>query len=124
VACRRSPTAAVVSSIIEQVAQVTLLRVVLPWMIGRAFDEVGRKLPFATPVLKELFSKYDLTAKTWAALTKAAEPGPSTGAALPAMEFDEEPAGLIQRGAQRYQILVPSYTVMFAFFLVLTVGWL
>src|SRR5262249_8920800 len=28
------------------------------------------------------------------------------------------------RGAARYQLLVPSYTVMFAFFLVMTVGWL
>jgi ABC-type Na+ efflux pump permease subunit len=120
----RDPTQAVASSIIEQVAQVTLLRVVLPWMIGRAFDEVGRKLPFAAPVLKELFSKYDLTAKTWAALTKSAQPGPSTGGTLPRVDYDEEPPGLIQRGAQRYQILVPSYTVMFAFFLVLTVGWL
>ena len=32
-------------------------------------------------------------------------------------------SGLLNRGAQRYQILVPSFTVMFAFFLVLTVGW-
>jgi ABC-2 type transport system permease protein len=120
----RDPTQAVAASIIEQVAQVTLFRVVLPWMIGRAFDEVGRKLPFATPVLKDLFSKYDLTAKTWAALTKAAAAGPSPGAAVPPVEYHEESTGLLQRGAQRYQILVPSYTVMFAFFLVLSVGWL
>src|SRR5262249_32954889 len=33
-------------------------------------------------------------------------------------------SGLLKRGAARYQLLVPSYTVMFAFFLVLTVGWL
>ena len=46
----RDPTQAVAASIIEQVAQVTLLRVVLPWMIGRAFDEVGRQVPFAVPV--------------------------------------------------------------------------
>src|SRR5438067_4044424 len=115
----RDPTQAVASSIIEQVAQVTLLRVVLPWMIGRAFDEVGRKLPFAAPVLKDLFSKYDLTAKTWAALTKAADTGPPPGAAPAAQYREEEAGGLLQRGAQRYQILVPSYTVMFAFFLVL-----
>ena len=31
---------------------------------------------------------------------------------------------MLHRGAARYQILVPSYTVMFAFMLVLTVGWL
>src|SRR5262249_434107 len=32
-------------------------------------------------------------------------------------------SGLFKRGAQRYQVLVPSYTVMFSFFLVLNVGW-
>ena len=32
--------------------------------------------------------------------------------------------GMLGRGAVRYQVLVPSYTVMFAYFLVLTVGWL
>ncbi len=32
-------------------------------------------------------------------------------------------SGALNRGAQRYQVLVPSYTVMFAFFLVLNVGW-
>src|SRR5207248_11288969 len=100
----RDPTQGVASSIIEQVAQVTLLRVVLPWMIGRAFDEVGRKLPFATPGLKDLFSKYDLTAKTWAALTKSAEPGPSTRADLPTADCHYASPGLIQRGAQRYQL--------------------
>ena len=30
----------------------------------------------------------------------------------------------LKRGTIRYQVLVPSYTVTFAFFLVLTVGWL
>ena len=30
----------------------------------------------------------------------------------------------LNRGTVRYQVLVPSYTVTFAFFLVLTVGWL
>jgi hypothetical protein len=64
------PTQATAASIIEQVVQVTLLRVIMPWMIGRAFDEVTRQLPLAAPVLKALFSKYDLTAKTWAQLTK------------------------------------------------------
>ncbi len=33
-------------------------------------------------------------------------------------------SGLLNRGSFRYQVLVPSYTVMFAYFLVLTVGWL
>src|SRR5215207_8213799 len=52
------PTQATAASIIEQVAQVTMLRVIMPWMIGRAFDEVGRQLPLAAPVLRALFSKY------------------------------------------------------------------
>src|SRR5207247_10444006 len=54
----------------------------------------------------------------------AADGGASPDSAAPAADYHEERSGLIQRGAQRYQILVPSYTVMFAFFLVLTVGWL
>src|SRR5207248_4750346 len=42
----------------------------------------------------------------------------------PASSHDVQGSGLLRRGAVRYQLLVPSYTVMFAFFLVLTVGWL
>ena len=38
--------------------------------------------------------------------------------------YKEEGSGILKLGAQRYQVLVPSYLVMFAFFLVLTVGWL
>src|SRR5205085_8575276 len=34
-------TQATGASIIKQVAQGTLLRVVLPWMIGRAFEKIG-----------------------------------------------------------------------------------
>jgi ABC-type Na+ efflux pump permease subunit len=141
----RDPTQLTAASIIEQVGQVSLLRVVLPWMIGRAFEKLGdptfmellsnevkgiKILP--KPVrdglgagvqgaLKQLFPNYNLTAKTWASLTKA-EPRESGGAA-PAPYVDPG-SGLLKRGALRYQILVPSYTVMFAFFLVLTVGWL
>src|SRR5262249_21314059 len=37
----RDPTQLTAASIIEQVAQGSLLRVVLPWMIGRAFEKVG-----------------------------------------------------------------------------------
>src|SRR5262249_15942008 len=37
---------------------------------------------------------------------------------------NQDGSGLLRRGAQRYQLLVPAYTVMFAFFLVVTVGWL
>lgn len=119
----RDPTQTVGAGIIVQVAQVTMLRVILPWMIGRAFDEVTRQMPFAAPVLKNIFERYDLTAKTWAALTKSGAPPPahSEAGSAPASELQ---SGLLQRGAARYQILVPSYTVMFAFVLVLTVGWL
>ncbi len=116
------PTQQTAASIIQQVAQVTMLRVVLPWMIGRAFDEVTRQLPLAAPILERLFVKYDLRAKTWAQLTKQ-EPRPAGGASMGRYQAEAE-TGLLNRGALRYQILVPSYTVMFAFFLVLTVGWL
>jgi ABC-type Na+ efflux pump permease subunit len=137
----------------EQVAQTTLLRVVLPWMIGRAFEKVGdpvfinklrkepglpTKIQFGFRVLNEaevkqlggalqsalqhLFSKYNLTAKTWAALTKA---DPRTGGgAAPGEYQDVDGTGPLKRGALRYQLLVPSGIVTFAFFIVLTVGWL
>jgi ABC-2 type transport system permease protein len=118
----KDPTQETATSIIEQVAQVTMLRVVMPWMIGRAFDEVTRQLPLAAPILQQLFVKYDLRAKTWAQLTKQ-QPRPPAGAAVGVYEA-ETTGGLLKRGAMRYQILVPSYTVMFAFFLVLTAGWL
>src|SRR5262249_23126404 len=36
----------------------------------------------------------------------------------------EDPPGFLKRGTIRYQTLVPSYTVGFAFFLVLTMGWM
>ena len=39
------------ASIIEQVGQVTMLRVVLPWMIGRAFEKLG------DPVFMDLLGK-------------------------------------------------------------------
>jgi ABC-type Na+ efflux pump permease subunit len=224
-------TQPVSASVIEQVAQVTLLRVVIPWMIGRAFERVGddafmamvaerlnavKPIPpdvlreldpvvqkmlealttapdFAVIVLDEfrkakgsdflkatqdastiarrtpefqravhrafenkailksmgekiafgevltpavrkeigprvqdgvadLFSNYNFHAKTWAGLVKsqpreANEQDRST-------YRDTSGSGVLNRGAIRYQILVPSYTVMFAFFLVLNVGWL
>jgi ABC-type multidrug transport system permease subunit len=118
----RDPTQTVAAGIIQQVAQVTLLRVILPWMIGRAFDEVTRQMPFTRPVLNSIFERYDLTAKTWAKLTKSGTAPPANGGG--STVYSEEPAGLLHRGAARYQILVPSYTVMFSFMLVLTVGWL
>jgi ABC-type transport system involved in multi-copper enzyme maturation permease subunit len=141
----RDPTQLTAASINEQVAQVSLLRVILPWMIGRAFEKLGQpsfmsmlaeevpggkllppqiKASLGSGVqgaLKRLFPKYDLTGKTWAALTKS-EPKRDGGAG--AAVYQEDGLGPLKRGAIRYQLLVPSYTVMFAFFLVLTVGWL
>lgn len=70
--------------------------------------------------LEHQFRKFNLTGMTWAALTRSR--GDGSKAQLTEFE-DREGSGLLRRGAQRYQILVPAYTVMFSFFLVLTVGW-
>jgi ABC-type transport system involved in multi-copper enzyme maturation permease subunit len=141
----RDPTQLTASSIIEQVAQVSLLRVILPWMIGRAFEKLaepsfmsmlaeevpgGKFLPREIKeslgngvqgALRRLFPKYNLTGKTWAALTKSL---PHSEGGAEASVYTDVGLGMPKRGAVRYQILVPSYTVTFAFFLVLTVGWL
>ena len=37
----RDETQGTAAAIIEQAAQVTLLRIILPWMIGRAFEKIG-----------------------------------------------------------------------------------
>ena len=119
----RDPTQLTAASIIEQVGQVTMLRVVLPWMIGRAFERIGDRLGvFVKNALQTMFPNYNLRGKTWQALTRSEERN-DEGAAI----SDYQPPagnGLLGRGAQRYQTLVPSYMVMFAYFLVLTVGWL
>lgn len=142
----RDETQQAAASIIEQVAQVSMLRVILPWMIGRAFEKLGdpsflsvlaaeSKIPrflltddfkaqMGTGIkvaLKKLFAKYNLTGKTWASLTKS---DPRMGVGVELAQYQPESSGLLQRGAVRYQVLVPSYTVMFAFFMVLTVGWM
>lgn len=142
------------SAIIHQVAQGSLVRVIMPWMIGRAFEKVAdpqflrllareEQLPWqvqaflTSPLVPEsekvrlsaglqnaiqrLFPKYNLTAKTWAALTRERE---HTGEGAERVRFQREGGGFLNRGTLRYQLLVPSYLVMFAFFLVLTVGWL
>src|SRR5579885_3179119 len=148
----RDETQLAAAAIIEQVAQVTMLRVILPWMIGRAFEKLGepafidrlgdtvhvpilgvsvklnsvlktaeQKQAVGSGVpraLREHFPKFELTGKTWAALTRSPPP---PGGAPPS---PEPPPGLLQRGTVRYQVLVPSYTVGFAFFLVLTMGWM
>jgi ABC-type multidrug transport system permease subunit len=151
----RDNTQQTAAAIIDQVAQGTMLRIVMPWMIGRAFEKVGdpaflallgkeEQLPapvrlfLTNPLvpmqqkrqlsvglqnaLQNLFPKYNLTAKTWAALTKEEDRQAQGSAETSA--YREEGTGLLKRGALRYQLLVPSYLVMFAFFLVLTVGWL
>ncbi|HKI31150.1 MAG TPA: ABC transporter permease [Gemmataceae bacterium] len=184
----RDRTQDLTASVIEQVAQVSLLRVVLPWMIGKAFDKISKEefikllgdrvrlpvpegdypwertlvaakfrnkgvkiedgkvtlneaLHVAAPneqaeddyrrrvghgvqqALEKQFSKFDLTGKTWASLTRAQEPG--GGQAGSATKYAADGSnGLLKRGAMRYQTLVPSYTVMFAFALLVVVGWL
>ena len=150
----KDPTQKTATAIIDQVVQGSMLRVVMPWMIGRAFEKIGdpaflallgkeEQLPAAVKLfltskfipwsrkrcsetglqnsLQNLFPKYNLTAKTWAALTKETE---HQGGGAGANRYREEGSGWLKRGALRYQLLVPSYLVMFAFFLVLTVGWL
>jgi ABC-type multidrug transport system permease subunit len=143
----KDPTQPTASAIIDQVAQGSMLRIVLPWMIGKAFEELGEEkfiqkmgkhipelnLGFTSPesrrrlgrgvqaAIKDQFSRYDLTAKTWDALTKSQGSG---GAGVGVSHYAEEGTGLLKLGSQRYSLLVPSYTVMFAFFLVLTIGWL
>jgi ABC-type Na+ efflux pump permease subunit len=144
----RNPTQPVAASVIEQVVQVTLLRVVIPWMIGNAFELIGSDefmnrmekhipaLKLAYPFLsrKQLgegiqkgigafFSEYRFTAKTWAGLTNSSPPPPRDANKTVYVSQDDGLLGL-KRGTVRYQTLVPSYVVTFAFFLVLTVGWL
>jgi ABC-type multidrug transport system permease subunit len=167
------PTQVSSSAIIEQVGQVSLLRVILPWMIGKAFDRLSDPLfidrlgkevnlpvpPVMQPLMRRdkvtlqqmldlaagpdrkvatdyrqkvgtgvkralqgQFSKYNLTGKSWGSLTQSQEhthPGAETERFR-----DEGGAGWLKRGAARYQILVPAYTVMFSFALLLPVGWL
>jgi ABC-type transport system involved in cytochrome c biogenesis permease component len=133
------------SSIVQQVTQVSLMRVVVPWMIGQAFDLIGtplfmERMDKHIPQLKlaytffsreqlgegirkgigAFFGNYEFTALTWHGLTKDIPPDTKEGNA--AKYTGESP--LFGRGTRRYQTLVPSYIVTFAFFLVLTVGWL
>jgi ABC-type Na+ efflux pump permease subunit len=117
----RDPTQLTASSIIAQVAQVTTMRVVLPWMIGRAFDQIGKRLgSFVQVGLKQLFPSYDLTATNWSGLTRSK---PHAGEPAEIATYQPpEGNGLLNRGAARYQILVPTYLVTFAYFLVLVVG--
>jgi ABC-2 type transport system permease protein len=92
-------------------------------MIGRAFDMIGRQLgSFVKGGLQKMFPSYNLTATTWAGLTRSRPRTNGQGeAAIPASPTATN-TGLLNRGAARYQVLVPSYLVMFAYFLVLVVG--
>jgi ABC-type multidrug transport system permease subunit len=168
------------SAIVEQVVQVSMLRVLMPWMISKAFKKLsqeqfikllGDKVRLPVPAgaallflskgitlqegkaslnqalevaakdaatlteyrqkvglgvqeaLREQFSKYDLTGSTWETLTKAQGQRPETRGDL-ASNQPAEGMNAFSRGAARYQVLVPAYTVMFAFFLVMNVGWI
>ena len=143
-----NPTQPVGTSVIQQIVQVTLLRVVIPWMIGQAFEMIGSdkfmdKMEEHIPAIRAayfaiskqklgegiqkgigaFFSNYQFTAKTWAGLTNS-QPPPRRSENRSAYEAADDSPFSLSRGAVRYQTLVPSYTVTFAFFLVLTVGWL
>jgi ABC-type multidrug transport system permease subunit len=71
--------------------------------------------------LQHQFQNYNLSGKTWADLTRS-QAKDATGEGV-SDYVDQGGTGVLRRGAQIYQTLVPSYTVMFAFFLVLTVSW-
>ncbi len=142
------PAQPIGASVINQVVQVTLMRVILPYMIGQAFEKLsspefmtllldsvpGARLllpeqvrkalgPGIQKSLKGLFPRYNLTGKTWADLTKA-QKTPTGAVASTSVYVEESGSGPIKRGAFIYQILVPSFTVLFTFCLVLPVGWL
>ncbi|MCU0705226.1 MAG: ABC transporter permease [Fimbriiglobus sp.] len=139
-----NPAQPVGAAITKQITQVSLMRVVIPWMIGQAFDLIGsplfmdrmekyipqlslayRLIPRETigagikKGIQAFFENYDFTAPTWHGLTKDAPTAAKDGNES---EYSEPPA--FGRGTKRYQVLVPSYAVTFAFFLVLTAGWL
>jgi ABC-2 type transport system permease protein len=165
----KDPRQIATAGVMEQVAQVSLLRVVLPYMIGKAFerlsdpdfiDILAKNVNLPVPptlkivlrkdvvTLSELlamasagnadlerqlrakagsgvqksittqFSRYNLLGKTWATLTRSQ----ATGGATESQYVDESGHGLFNRGAARYQLLVPSYTVLFSFLLVMLVG--
>lgn len=57
----KDPTQQATASIIEQVAQVTLFRVIIPWMIGKAFERVGDE-DFMAVVSSMLQDKKDIPA--------------------------------------------------------------
>jgi ABC-type Na+ efflux pump permease subunit len=82
-------------------------------------DKVGQGVQES---LDKQFENYELRGGTWAKLTRSKDERMADGSVIEYRNQDGN--GLLKRGAARYQLLVPSYTVMFAFFLVMTVGWL
>jgi ABC-type Na+ efflux pump permease subunit len=103
----------------------------------KLMERVGKEIAFGevlTPAVRkevgpkvqegvaDLFSNYNFKAKTWADLVKS--DAREAGTANRTEYRNTSGSGFLNRGAVRYQVLVPSYTVMFAFFLVLSVGWL
>jgi ABC-type multidrug transport system permease subunit len=95
----------------------------MPWMIGRAFDTIGKRLgTFVKGGLQQMFPSYDLTATNWADLTRSRPRTTEKSNGAEAGAAQQRTTGLLNRGAARYQIIVPSYLVMFAYFLVLIVG--
>ena len=142
-----SPGQPVGAAVIQQVVQVSLLRVIIPWMIGQAFDLIGTdkfmaKMQSRIPALgvvgtvpgfqsslgqairggiSDFFSEYDFNAKTWAGLTESKR----TDKTAPHAHGRPENRTVYADPAQaQYQTIVPGAVVTFAFFLVLSVGWL
>ena len=164
----KDPRQGLSAAVMEQVAQVSLMRVILPWMIGKAFERLGDRefieilsagamvpipleyrffLGKSEASLKYLisfvskgqpetilgyqkiigegiqkalttqFSRYNLTGKTWASLVKAT--GSEGPMGVEEAFVDREGKGWLKRGAHRYQILVPSFLVLFLFLMVL-----
>jgi ABC-type Na+ efflux pump permease subunit len=106
----------------QRVRLAELLRLAAGGDPGRAEEyraKVGEGVQVA---IAQQFENYKLTGMTWAKLTRARES--KEGKAEVSEYVNKDGSGLLHRGAYRYQLLVPSYTVLFAFFLVMTVGWL
>ena len=145
-----NPSQPVGTLVIQQVIQVSLLRVIIPWMIGQAFDLIGtpkfmdkmeEKIPalglaYRVPGFSkkslgdgirrgigDFFSEYDFNAKTWAGLTEAKK-NKLVRETAPAARREDNRTVYTDPKSVQYQTLVPGAVVTFAFFLVLTVGWL
>jgi ABC-type transport system involved in cytochrome c biogenesis permease component len=144
----RDPTQPVAAGVIEQVVQVTLVRVVIPWMIGKAIeligtdpfmDRMGKHIPGIEAAfvvigkrklgegiqkgIEAFFDQFRFKAKTWAGLTNS-RPPPKREENRTAYESDDVGLFAVKPGDARRQYLVPAGIVTFQFLLVLVVGWL